>query len=176
MSTKDKGGRPTKYRAEFCEQAREMIRWGGFSQAKLARIFGVGKGTVTDWMKAHPEFERAIQEGQDLYTVKEAERCLVKLVKGFRYREKKYERDSVVDDNGKIVGWEMVLTEERTKQVPPNVKAITTYLQSRAPERWPNVKNIELTGANGGPVRSEYKIEFVDADDGSETGEIADTE
>ncbi|BCS87342.1 hypothetical protein [Pseudodesulfovibrio sediminis] len=167
---KDKGGRPTKYREEYAAQAKEMCRWGGFTQAKLAKVFGVGKATVTAWIQTYPEFERAIQEGKDIFDVKEAERCLLKLVKGFRYREKKFQRFPVTDEAGEIVDWEMVPVEERIKQVPPNVRAIETFLRSRDPVRWPNAKQIDLNGNMNLTNTGSDLAEYLDEIDGTTQG------
>lgn len=150
--TKDKGGRPTKYKPEYAEQAKDICRWGGFSQAKLAKVFGVDKKSITNWRKEFEDFDDAIRAGMDRFNMDLAEKSLLKLVKGFRIKEKKYEQGKVLGDDGKETV-EMVLVEERTKQIPPNVRAIETFLRSRDPERWPSKQNIELTGKNGTPVQ-----------------------
>lgn len=52
---KHAGGRPTDYRAEFCER---IIAMGaeGKGVAEWASAFGVTKQTVYNWRDAHPEF------------------------------------------------------------------------------------------------------------------------
>jgi len=56
------GGRPTKYRAEYCEIA-ERVLGEGYSQAVLAGELGVDEDTITAWKQRHPKFLGAIKSG-----------------------------------------------------------------------------------------------------------------
>ena len=55
-SVKHPGGRPTKYKKEYGQMAEEMIRYAGFSIAKLAKIFKVQPKTIHNWMGGMTSF------------------------------------------------------------------------------------------------------------------------
>lgn len=58
-------GRPTDYRAEFCERVIELGREGK-SHAQIAAELGCSRRVLYDWQDKHPEFLHAIMEARDL--------------------------------------------------------------------------------------------------------------
>ena len=62
---KHAGGRPSLYRAEFCDR---IIALGalGYSQAMMAADLGVAKGTVNLWADSHPDFRDALARARTL--------------------------------------------------------------------------------------------------------------
>lgn len=56
------GGRPTKYKPEFCEV---VIRVGeqGDTITAMAEACDVHRETLHDWMEAHQEFSAAVKRG-----------------------------------------------------------------------------------------------------------------
>jgi len=59
------GGRPTDYRAEYCEQVVELGRQGK-SKAQIAATLDASRQTLDNWASAHPEFLDAITHARDL--------------------------------------------------------------------------------------------------------------
>lgn len=57
------GGRPTKYEAEFAEQALKLSLLGATDE-ELADFFDVNVATLNRWKKSHPEFCASIKEGK----------------------------------------------------------------------------------------------------------------
>ena len=57
-------GRPTSYRAEYCDTVR-LSGAEGKTLAEMARDIGVDRSTLADWCKIHPEFSRAVRAGLD---------------------------------------------------------------------------------------------------------------
>lgn len=49
------GGRPTKFRKEYCEMLLEHMKQG-FSYESFGGRIGVSPDTCLDWEQAHPEF------------------------------------------------------------------------------------------------------------------------
>lgn len=49
------GGRPTKYRKEYCKQIVDYMSQGN-SAVQFAANIGVSKDTIQEWVKEHPEF------------------------------------------------------------------------------------------------------------------------
>ena len=57
------GGRPTVYKPEFCDKAREILA-DGYSVLGFAGKIGVSKMTVYRWIDQYPEFRDAVKDGQ----------------------------------------------------------------------------------------------------------------
>ena len=56
------GGRPTKYKPEYCEQLiAHMAK--GFSFESFAGVVSVNRDTVHEWANAHSQFSEAKKEG-----------------------------------------------------------------------------------------------------------------
>lgn len=54
-------GRPSEYRAEYCERVIELGRLG-MSVVEMASEIGVSRNTLeTSWTAAHPEFMEALE-------------------------------------------------------------------------------------------------------------------
>jgi hypothetical protein len=53
-----KAGRPSTYRAVYCEQVVEHLSQGA-SLTSFAAEIGVARSTINEWMSAHPEFSDA---------------------------------------------------------------------------------------------------------------------
>jgi hypothetical protein len=137
MANKSNAGRHTDYREEFAQQARVACEEGGFTDLKLARLFGVCRSTIANWKKEHPEFKAAVQEGKDAFDSAVAEDCLLKRVKGFRYTE--VTREPAEDG-------EMAVVRKVSKMVVPDTKAILAFLYNRNRERWSNEQNLKVAG------------------------------
>lgn len=150
MSTeKDKGGRPTDYEETFARQAFVACKRGGFSQRNLAELFGVHHSTIKNWMGEYPEFKESIDDGKKAHKV---EAAFYKRAVGITYTETVTETIIGVDEIGEQK-FARVVKEKKTKKfIPPDVRAGEIFLTNRDPERWKSKQNIEMTGANGGPV------------------------
>jgi len=59
--TKNKGGRPTKYKQEYCQLLLDHMEQG-LSYETFCAVIGVSKQTLYDWEKANPEFLDAKRE------------------------------------------------------------------------------------------------------------------
>ena len=55
-------GRPSKYKAEFCQQVIDAGAEGK-TLAEMADDLDVDRSTLNDWIDAHEEFSRAIKRG-----------------------------------------------------------------------------------------------------------------
>ena len=54
------GGRPSKYKKEYAEQAYKFCLLGA-TDARLGEFFGVSEQTINAWKDAHPEFLESIK-------------------------------------------------------------------------------------------------------------------
>lgn len=58
-NSKPHGGRPSKYRPEFCELVIEVGSYGGWL-SEMAEACDVSRNTMDTWAGAHPEFLEAL--------------------------------------------------------------------------------------------------------------------
>lgn len=56
---KHPGGRPTKYRPEFCQTIIEVGEYGGWL-SEMAEACDVARSTMDEWAANHPEFSEAL--------------------------------------------------------------------------------------------------------------------
>lgn len=134
------GGRPTKYLPEFVEQAKKLCKLSA-TDMEIADFFGVNKATLNRWKAEHPEFRASIKTAKAEADAR-VERSLFERAVGYEHEE--------VDIRS--VGSKLVKTPIR-KYYPPDTAAAAFWLKNRAPDRWREVKAVELTGSGGGPVQ-----------------------
>lgn len=58
------GGRPNKYKPEYCEQLISCMEEGG-SITEFASIINVSRSTIHEWKKKYPEFSDAVEIGKE---------------------------------------------------------------------------------------------------------------
>jgi hypothetical protein len=56
-------GRPTLYREEYVERVVEFCA-GGYSLTGFAGEIGVGRDTISEWVRVHPEFSVAVKKAK----------------------------------------------------------------------------------------------------------------
>jgi transposase-like protein len=153
--TGKKGGRPSKYRAEYARQAREMCALGASDRA-LAKAFGVDASTIGDWRKLHEEFDKACRKGKDTFDTESVERALHKRATGYRYTEvtKEY---AVSPKTGQLVldseGKPQVVVKKVRKEAVPDTAAAKFWLANRNRKRWREITRIEHTDGDGQPLK-----------------------
>lgn len=118
-------GRKTLFKKSYVAQAREACAMGGFSNAKLGRLFGVSKSTVWNWRQTYTEFDAACREGFESFAVNEAQGSLTKLVKGYSFTEVTKEAVKLSKDP---LQTEMRETKRVRKHVQPNINAVKVIL------------------------------------------------
>ena len=59
---KHAGGRPSKYKPEYCLAIKAMARLG-MTDAQMSKEIGVALSTFALWKKEHPEFMESLEEG-----------------------------------------------------------------------------------------------------------------
>jgi hypothetical protein len=116
-------GRPTLYRPDLCELARNYCLLGATNE-DLGVFFDVTSRTIDNWIAAHPEFATAVREAKALADARVA-RCLYQRAVG---HEHKIERTT----------WH--LGKQRTFEdrlyYPPDVRACIFWLRNRQPQYW----------------------------------------
>lgn len=105
---------PSKYRAEFCKQAKRLCLLGATDQ-EMADFFEVAVTNLREWFNRHPQFGAAVRAGK-----------------------------MAADMN--------VATSLYRNAIRGNVMAQMYWLNNRRRLNWRQRQDIEVTGANGGPV------------------------
>ena len=111
-------GRPTDYRPEFVEQAREMAE-AAATQIEMADFFGVDVSTFRRWTHRHPEFRAALKLG-NFAMCQRVKQSIFNRAVGYEYDAVK-----IMQDKG-----EPVIVPYR-EHVPPDVSAGMFLLKNR---------------------------------------------
>ena len=149
VDRKGVGGRPSKYKPEYPEQAAKLCMLGA-TDAQLADFFSVAVSTISLWKVQHPEFSEAIKVPKA-----QADQCVEQSL--YR-RAMGYEHD---ETDIRTVGTKLVKTPIR-KHYPPDTTAAIFWLKNRDPENWRD--RVEHTGAGGGAIQTVNRIEYVVVD------------
>ena len=138
-----KGGRPTRYRKEFAEQAKTLCRLGA-TDVELADFFEVGEATLSRWKLAHKEFRESLKEGKSQADAEVASK-LFKRATGYSHVDTKF-----ATHEGKITD-----SQEYVKHYAPDTIACIFWLKNRRPDLWRDRIGHEHSGPNGGPIKQE---------------------
>ncbi|MDR3560501.1 MAG: helix-turn-helix domain-containing protein [Negativicutes bacterium] len=122
---KHAGGRPSKYRPEYAEQAYKLFLLNrDTTDAALAVFFGVSESTVNLWKEEYPEFSESIWKGRELADV-EVAHSLFKRAHGYKKKVTK-----VFCYKGNII------TKDIEEEVEPDTKAHHLWLLNRSSKQW----------------------------------------
>lgn len=135
----NEGGRPTKYKEEYAEQAYKLCLLG-FTHEDLADFFEVNKDTITEWMNAHNEFSVSVKAGKANADAEVAQKLFKRAI-GYKYDEVVYEKvnidvdkvEETTDDEIKMEVYKKKLT---VKEVVPDTTAQIFWLKNRQPDKW----------------------------------------
>ena len=115
----------------------------GMIESNIAKKLGVSESTFEQYKNQYPEFLAALKRGKAPIDF-EVESALLKRALGYTYTETKREIENL--DNGVVL---VKSTTETIKEVAPDVTAQIFWLKNRNPQRWRDVKGVEMTGKDG---------------------------
>jgi len=146
-------GRPTKYKEEYIHQARVAFA-EGFTDVKFCKLISINRRTFNDWRRDNSDFDKAVQEGKDIFDTEKVEASLKRRALGFRFTETTREpgEDGI-----------MRVTKRITKLIVPDTTAMIFWLKNRRSDRWRDVKAVEASGPDGGAMPIELTVNFVDS-------------
>jgi hypothetical protein len=124
-------GRPTLYKPEHADRARELCARGA-TNPDLAGRFGVARSTIDLWIATHPEFAEAVQQGRDVADAIAVESLFTR-VTGYNHRAEK-----VFLYRGEP------RTATYTAHIPPETRACMFWLRNRRPEDWREISERAL--------------------------------
>jgi hypothetical protein len=156
-----KGGRPSSYRPEYCEQVYKLCLIG-FTDERLAKHFSIGITTLDRWKKEHAAFMDAMTAGKVSADAEVAE-SQYKTAKGYEYEEEQAIKcKSVLVESGVRKELERVEVVKVRRFQPGNVTAQIFWLKNRQKEYWRDKQDYEHTGKDGGPVEMHITHRIVD--------------
>ena len=117
------GGRPTTYRPENADIARQACMLGATNEA-LAGRFEVCRRTIDNWIATIPDFSNAVQQGREVAD-ESVVSALFARATGMEQRMTK-----VFCHRGQPV------TANYTVRLPPDVRACIFWLRNRKPAQW----------------------------------------
>ena len=133
-------GRPTDYRAEFCDIAHGLAQQGA-TDREIAEDLGIDVATYYRWRHSHPEFREAVRLGKEAADDR-VEAALYHRAVGYRH------------DAIKIMqSGDRVIVEPYVEHVPPDIGAIKMWLVNRRGDKWRDKQATEVTGKDGSPVQ-----------------------
>jgi hypothetical protein len=127
---KGAGGRPTKYKSEYAEQARKLCLLGATDE-ELASFFSVAVASIDNWKNVHPEFLGSLKAGKEQADAEVADKLYQRAL-GYSHPEEK-----IFNDSGTIV------RAETTRHYPPDTAAAFIWLKNRQGNRWKDKQEIE---------------------------------
>lgn len=150
QQTKNKGGRPSDYKAEYAQQAYKLCLLKATDE-DLAGFFGVQEQTINNWKKTQPGFLESITRGK---TVADAEVAtkLRERAMGYTHPEEK-----IFCQDGHVI------RAETLKHYPPDTQAASLWLRNRQPDKWRDKVDHEHGGPNGQPIPHAVEVTFVAA-------------
>jgi hypothetical protein len=135
-------GPPTAYRPEFADQARMLCALGAIDK-ELAQFFKIAMSTLYQWKIAQPAFSEALKVGK-AEADDRVERSLYQLAVGYTF-----ESEKIFCQDGKVIRAPIV------EHVPPNPAACIFWLKNRRRDYWRDRIDNELSGPDGGPIKTE---------------------
>ncbi len=147
---KAKTGRPSRYRAEYAQQAVKLCRLGAIDK-DLANFFGVSEQTLNAWKKAHPEFVESLKEGKEAADAEVAEK-LFRRATGYEHKAVKIVADAKTGAEHQV---------EYVERYAPDTTACIFWLKNRRPDLWRDRIDNTHSGPNGGAVQVASTVTFV---------------
>jgi hypothetical protein len=141
--TKHPGGRPTKYKPEYCAQAEKLCKLGA-TDIEIADFLEVDVRTLYRWKGEHDEFCHALKAGKEIGDER-VERSLFARANG-------YEHDEV---DIRVVDKEIIQTPIR-KYYPPDTTAAIFWLKNRRPDLWRD--KTEVDASVKGEVEHTHRV------------------
>lgn len=138
------GGRPSKFKPEYVEQARKLAELGA-TDREAAEFFDVNEATLHRWKHTQAEFCESLKVGKETADAR-VEQSLYRRAVG-------YSHDAV-----KIfmpAGADAPVHAPFVEHHAPDTTAAIFWLKNRRPDVWRDVKAQEVSGPGGSPVTLE---------------------
>ena len=130
------GGRPTKYKTEFCDRAFDFALVG-MTDGEIAGALKIDEATLYRWKNSHPAFCEAIKTGRDRYDNEVVETALRQRAAGYDYQEEVMTREGP-----------SVITERWRDRVETDIRAAVVNIEATPEEKARIIAAALSRGAN----------------------------
>lgn len=114
----------------------------GLTDEQIAKKMGICRDTLVQWKKKYPDISDTLKKGKEIIDV-QVENSLLKKALGYSYKEATKESKFNAETNE----YELIVTKEITKTVPPDTTAQIFWLKNRRPDIWRDKKDFEVEGS-----------------------------
>lgn len=122
-ATKQKFGRPTKYKPEYAEQAMKLAKLGAIDE-EIADFFKIDRSTLVRWKRKHKDFCATLKRGKVFADTRVVE-SLYRRACGYSHPEV-----HVAVYRGSVIKTELI------KHYPPDTTSCIFWLKNRKPDEW----------------------------------------
>lgn len=119
----------------------------GLTDEQIAHNMGISRETLNVWKKKYSDISDTLKKGKEIVDI-QVENALLKRALGYSYTEITKESLPVYEPStGNIVGYQMQVTKEVTKEVQPDTTAQIFWLKNRKPDVWRDKQNLQVEGS-----------------------------
>lgn len=137
--------RPSRYKAEFAEQAAKLCRLGA-TDKELAEFFGVTEKTINNWKGAHSEFLQSLKAGKQMADAEVADKLFQRAI-GYSHPD-----THISNFQG------VIMVTPSTKHYPPDPTSMIFWLKNRRPDLWRDKPEPGDDDADVRPVKVEISV------------------
>jgi hypothetical protein len=132
IKKKQSRGRPTKYRAEYVQQAHKLsIK--GFIDREIADFFKVQESTITRWKQKHSDFCTSLKRGKYEFDTGKVVNSLLRRALGYQYKE---ETQELTRPDPKTGERKLITTKVVIKEIAPDPTSMIFWLKNRQSDEW----------------------------------------
>lgn len=117
------GGRPTKYKEEYNQQAYRLALLG-LDDSEIASVLDITEATINNWKKEYPAFFESLKDGKAKADAKVSE-SLYKRATGY----------DAPDIDIRVIDGQIVKTK-LIKHYPPDPTSMIFWLKNRQKSKW----------------------------------------
>lgn len=116
----------------------------GLTDEQISHNAGISRSTLKEWKKKYPTISAVLKKNKAIVDY-EVENALLKRAKGYRYKE--ITKELVKNPITSV--YELKVTKEIEKEVPPDVGAAMAWLKNRKPQLWRDKPQIKSEDDDG---------------------------
>ena len=132
------GGRRSRYRGGPDDQTARIAAQLGATHEQIAAALNVSERTLSDWLSDFETLRAAVRAGKEMFDSGQVESSLLQRALGYESEEVTRELRETKEEtpDGPLTTVALVETKRVRRQEPANVAAAIFWLCNRAPERW----------------------------------------
>jgi len=137
-------GVPGKYASHVQPRLFEIENWcrEGLIEEEISKRLGISLASLQNYKNKYPELKKALKDGKEIADYR-VENALYKRATGYKYKEVTKER-KYDKKNGQ---YEIVVTKEVEKEIPPDPTSIIWWLKNRKPDKWKDKIDLNVDGS-----------------------------